>query len=163
MNGVAEEIFAPEELATRGMINAMSARLATATSLEVVDATEAKIDTDKAHWAFGTECTALANGWSNGLGTLEDGTVLMGTDNNVTRQQLVTMIYRFVKAEKAEGSLAAFADADKVADWAADAMNWAVANGIVTGKTATTLDPEGNATRAEIATIYARVIAYIAK
>jgi hypothetical protein len=73
------------------------------------------------------------------------------------------MIYRLVKAEKAEGNLDAFEDKALVADWAEEAMTWAVANGIVTGKSATTLDPEGNATRAEIATIYVRVMAYLAK
>ena len=52
-----------------------------------------------------------------------------------------------------------FADAAQISDWAADAMKGAVENGILTGKGNNTLDPQGNATRAELAAVLVRATA----
>ena len=50
-----------------------------------------------------------------------------------------------------EENLTGFADGDQVSDWAVSAMNWAVGQGIVNGKGNSTLDPQGTASRAEVA------------
>ena len=81
----------------------------------------------------------------------------------VTRQEIATMLYRFAKAEAvAEDKLAAFPDAASVADWAKDAMNWAVATGLINGVKAAdgtvTLDAQSGATRAQIATLLMRFL-----
>ena len=73
------------------------------------------------------------------------------------------MLYRFAKAEAvAEDKLAAFPDAASVADWAKDAMNWAVASGLINGVKAAdgtiTLDAQSGATRAQIATLLMRFL-----
>lgn len=80
-------------------------------------------------------------------------------DGNVTREQLATMLYRYEKTEgdvTGEESISDFIDSNKVSSYAKEAMEWAYGNGILTGKTPNTLDPLGNATRAEVATMMKR-------
>jgi hypothetical protein len=55
-------------------------------------------------------------------------------------------------------NLSAFTDADKISDWAVDAMQWAVAEGLITGRTPTALASKGTATRAEAAILLMRFI-----
>ena len=69
--------------------------------------------------------------------------------------QLVTMLYRYADAPEAGGTLDAFADADTVSAYAVDAMRWAAANGIVNGSHGR-LNPQGNATRAQVAAMLMR-------
>lgn len=92
--------------------------------------------------------------WAMAQG-VSDGTML---DQSVTREQMVTMLYRYAKATAGTGGLSKFADVRSVSDWAKDAMAWAVANGILTGKDGNRLDPQGTATRAEVATILQRFV-----
>ena len=66
------------------------------------------------------------------------------------------MLYRYAGEQKTDGGLSAFTDAGEVSDWAADAMVWAVANGIVAGKGDGILDPKSNATRVEAAAMLTR-------
>lgn len=75
--------------------------------------------------------------------------------------------YRYAKSKgvdvSGQTSLAGYHDAASVSGWAEDAMQWAVAASIITGKGHGTLDPKGNATRSEIATIMMRYCENIAK
>ena len=73
----------------------------------------------------------------------------------ITREQLITMLYRYADTPEADGTLDAFADADTVSAYAADAMRWAAANGIVNGSHSR-LNPQGNATRAQAAAMLMR-------
>ncbi len=78
-------------------------------------------------------------------------------EQNVTREQLAAMLYRCSGAEAVETDhLSAYADADKVSAYAWDAMNWAVANGIILGMDSTTLAPQSEANRAQACTILVR-------
>lgn len=96
---------------------------------------------------------AVAWGVENGI---TDGT---NAEMSITRESLVVMLYRYAKAEPSDVTvLHKFPDADKVSGWAAEAMNWAVANGILTGNGAGELNPGGNASRAEVAAILQRFI-----
>lgn len=83
---------------------------------------------------------------------ISDGT---NPTNPVTRQQMVAMLYRYaqLKGYKLDGgkSLDTFSDAASVADYAKDAMSWAVGNGIVQGTASGTLNPTGAAIRAHFA------------
>jgi hypothetical protein len=81
---------------------------------------------------------------------VSDGTNATGS---VTREQLVTMLWRYVDEPESNGSLAAFSDAGKVSSWAKDAMAWAVENGLIQGYGNGTVNPTGTATRAEFAKI----------
>jgi hypothetical protein len=81
-----------------------------------------------------------------------------GTDPDVgiTREQLVTMLYRYVGSPAVSGSLSDYSDADSVSSYAADAMAWAVENGILNGINGS-LAPQATATRAQVAAIFQRL------
>ena len=86
-----------------------------------------------------------------------DGTFKPGA--NITREQLAVMLYRYAGQPATTGSLANFTDAASVSGYAQQAMQWATANGIITGNgSATTLDPQGNATRAQAAAMIMRYL-----
>ena len=80
-------------------------------------------------------------------------------DGILTRQQLAVMLCRAYATEEAGGAmgLAGYEDADEIADWAYDAMGWAVRCGLINGKSGQTLDPQDALTRAELAVILQRV------
>ena len=74
----------------------------------------------------------------------------------VTREQLVVMLYRYMGEPAVSGSsLGRFSDSGNVSGWASQAMSWAVANGVVNGSNGA-LNPQGSATRAEVASILSR-------
>lgn len=134
--GTEANRFSPNAEMTRGMLVTALARYA-------------DVDTaGGAAWYEKGAAWAMDNG-------LSDGTNM---DGSVTREQLVTIMYRYAVLEgKMDGTganLHGYADADCVSDWAADAMSWAVGVGLIKGVTPTTLAPQGNATRAQVATIF---------
>ena len=133
MNGTDDNQFSPSASTTRGMLMTVLARYA------------GEDTTDGATWyEKGME-------WAKAKG-VSDGT---NPNANITREQLVTMIYRYAGSPKADGKLDSFSDAASVSTYAAGAMQWAVANGIVNGSNGK-LNPQNNATRAEVAAILMR-------
>ena len=68
------------------------------------------------------------------------------------------MLWRYAGSPAAEAGLDGYADSAAVSDWATQAMTWAVENGLITGTGAGTLNPQGTATRAEVAAILARFV-----
>ncbi len=133
MEGDSATTFNPDGQMTRAMVWAILARI----DGETVTG---------ANWIDTARTWAMSEGVSDGT----DPTGL------VTREQLATMLWRYAGEPESDYSLAAYTDASSVSDWAAEAMAWAVENGIVTGVTATTLDPQGTATRAQCAAILMR-------
>ena len=105
---------------------------------------------------------ASAKGIMNGYG--DD---LFGPDDSMTREQLVTIVHRYAKYKgvdvSATSDLFGYTDLDKVSAWALPSMKWAVGTGAVGGRTDTTLNPQDNATRAEIAAIVMRYYTEIAE
>ena len=105
-----------------------------------------------------TEGDALAKGmaWAKENG-ISDGTNGKG---KVTREQLVTMLYRVAVKNGMDvtvsGAALDFADAASISAFAQEAMQWAIENGIINGMSETTLAPQGPATRAQIAIIMVR-------
>ncbi|MBQ3951645.1 MAG: S-layer homology domain-containing protein, partial [Oscillospiraceae bacterium] len=77
---------------------------------------------------------------------------------NITRQQLVTMLWRYAGKPASNASLDGYSDASEVASWATEAMKWAVENGIIKGTKKDVLSPNGYATRAQVATIIMRFV-----
>ena len=69
---------------------------------------------------------------------------------------MVAMLYRYCSSPAVTGDLSAYKDGASVSGYAVNAFIWATQNGIVTGRTADTLVPKGQATRAELATILQR-------
>lgn len=78
----------------------------------------------------------------------------------MTREQMVAMLYRYAQYEKmdvtASADLTGYTDQSEVSDWALYAMQWAVAEGLITGRTADTVAPGAGLTRAEAAEILMR-------
>ena len=136
MTGVSDTLFAPDEPLTRAMVWTIMARAAGA-------------DTEG-----GENWYAKAQAWAIAAG-VSDGT---GANEAITREQLVTMLYRFAKSPAAEGTLAGFPDSGSVSAWAGDAMVWAVSAGII-GGSGGQLAPGKGASRAELATILTRFTA----
>lgn len=96
--------------------------------------------------------------WANANGIVagyDDST--FGLGDSITREQLAAILYRYAQmkgydvTEKAD--LTGYADSAAISGYAVEAMQWANANGIVNGMTATTLAPQGTATRAQVATM----------
>ena len=133
MSGTGSDKFAPSATTTRAMLMTVLARYA------------GEDTTGGATWYEKGMNWAKANGVSDGT----------NPNANITREQLVTMMYRYAGSPKADGKLDSFSDAASVSTYAADAMQWAVANGIVNGSNGK-LNPQNNATRAEVAAILMR-------
>lgn len=134
--GISNTQFAPNGTMTRAMIWTVLARM------------------DDANLAVTTPWYKSAQNWAVN-NQVSDGTM---PDGSVTREQLVTMLWRFMDEPQANGSLAGFSDAGKVSSWAKEAMTWAVANGVVQGvgnaNGTVTLNPGATATRAQVAQMF---------
>ena len=158
MNGVENNQFAPNTATNRAMLATILYRLAgepaVSGDLPFTDVAAGTWYTDAVLWA-------AQNGIVNGLG--ENTFAPM---NTLTREQLVTMLYRYAEAAgydvSAAADLSGYPDADKVQTYAQKAMSWAVAEGIVEGMDGN-LNPAGSATRAQIATILMRFCEGVAK
>lgn len=131
MKGVSENCFLPEGQVTRSMVMTVLARMA-------------GVDT-----AGGANWYEKALLWAKEQG-ITDGSNAEGI---ITREQLVTMLYRYFGTPEVKGDLAKYTDADEVSAYAQKAMIWAVENGIVNGMTESTLVPGGETIRAQLATI----------
>ena len=81
----------------------------------------------------------------------------------ITREQLAVMLYRYAKDPQVSYTYLSFNDAGQVGGYAEEAVRWAVANGILTGKPGNLLDPQGNATRAEVAAMLQRFLSATVK
>lgn len=84
-----------------------------------------------------------------------------GPDDPITRQQLATILYRYVVYRSLscplDGNLTVFDDANQISEYARSALSWAVGTGLICGTSKTTLSPSGNATRAQAAVILMRL------
>ena len=153
MTGVSANEFAPDATTTRGMIVSMLARLE-----GVESANDAGFADVEGEWY------ATAVNWAASVGVVngyEDNT--FRPNDAISREQLaaILMNYAAYKGEdvSARASLDAYSDAENVSTWATDTMSWAVAEGYITGMTADTLQPQGSATRAQVAAILERFLA----
>lgn len=138
MNGTSANAFSPNADTTRSMIVTILARM------------EGVNTSGGATWYTAGREWAMENG-------ISDGTNMEG---KITREQLAAMLYRYAKLKgydvSASADISGYTDASSVSSWATDAMRWAVSAGLINGRTATTLAPQGNATRAEVASILMR-------
>lgn len=149
MNGMGDDLFAPNAPLTREMLAVVLYNMEKQPeSTGVNPFADVKADmwyTDAIVWAN-------ANGIVAGY---DDST--FGLGDSITREQLAAILYRYAQmkgydvTEKAD--LTGYADSAAISGYAVEAMQWANANGIVNGMTATTLAPQGTATRAQVATM----------
>lgn len=152
-NGTSNTTFSPNDSMTRAMLATVLYRMAG----EPAGVGENAPFDDMAMDSWYTDAVAWAN--ENGI-VAGYGNGLFGGNDSITREQLVVMLYRYAKFMKhdtaAAGDLSAFTDAGDASDWAVEALRWAYAEGLITGRTATTIVPQGTATRAEVATLLMR-------
>lgn len=151
-NGTSDTVFSPNRNMNRAMVATVLYRLAgkpeaSGTSLFEDVAANAWY-TDAVLWASGS---GIVNGY---------GSNRFGGSDPVTREQLAAMLYRYAKFMQydvsSSGKLSAYTDASRVSDWALEAMQWANAAGLITGRSSASLAPQGTATRAEVAIILMR-------
>ncbi|MCD8037462.1 MAG: alpha/beta fold hydrolase [Clostridiales bacterium] len=148
--GMTETTFGPDVTVSRAMAVTVLYRMSGEASAEYTG-----VFSDVAEDAYYAEAVewAAANGIAAGY---VDGT--FAPNASVSRQDLASFIYRYAKAEGADvavaddESLADFADADDVSDYAKEALTWAVSNGIIYG-TDNGLEPAAFSTRAQLAVI----------
>ena len=149
MNGTKTDVFAPERTLTRAMLVTILYRMA--------GEPEVTIDNPFADVPAGQWYTeAVLWGYENNIvkGLKADK---FGPDSDVTREQMVTFLYRYAAYAgydmTVKADLSAYQDADTVSGYAVDAFAWAIGRGIVNGVTKDTLKPLGTATRAQVAKV----------
>lgn len=134
MNGTSTTAFSPSANMSRGMLMTVLARYAG-------ESTEG-----------GTVWYEKGMNWAKNKG-ISDGSA---PNRNITREQLAAMLYRYAGEPDGAADLSAYADAGSVSAYAEKAVQWCVKNGILTGKTSSTLAPKATATRAECAAMLQR-------
>ena len=153
MTGTSATLFAPGMTTDRAMLATLLWRLE---GEPVVDYAMSFTDVAEGLWYSEAVRWAASEGVVNGVG---DGSSFAPT-GAITREQMAAMLYRYAqyKGYDVTGSadLSGYADADSVSGWAEYAVAWAVGAGLISGVGNNTLNPQGSATRAEIATILMR-------
>ncbi len=159
MDGVGDNLFAPNSETTRAQLVTILYRLA---GQPAVSGDLPFPDVESGTWYTDAVAWAAENGIVNGT---TDTTFAPGED--ITREQLVTVLYRYAEAKgydvSARADLSAYPDADQIQSYATEFVAWAVAEGLIQGFEDNTLRPAGNATRAQIATILMRFCEGVAK
>ena len=154
MLGTSKTLFSPYGTATRGMMATILWRM------EGSPAPKGKnsfTDVEAGKWYADAITWTAENGIFAGYGKDK-----FGPDDPITREQLAAIFYRYADYKgydlTVKGNLDKFKDADKITDYAKTAMQWAVDSGLMKGKSGNLLDPQGTATRAEIAAMLHRFI-----
>ena len=135
-NGTGPKTFSPGLAMTRGMLVTVLARLTGA------DTSAGSL------WYEAGQKWAVEKG-------ISDGTNM---EETLTREQLAAMLYRNAGSPEVRGDLSAFRDSGSVSSWAVQAMTWAVEQGLIVGVGNDTLAPQGEATRAQVATVFTRLV-----
>ena len=154
MNGTGNGLFEPNGTLTRAMLVTIlwrsEGKPAASAQTSFTDVPAGAYYAEAVRWA-------AANGVVKGISSTE-----FGPSKNITRQELVTILWRLAAKKGLNTSNAGltvpeFADRSQIAAWAAEAMSWGCTRGILTGKSANRVDPTGTATRAEAAAMIVRL------
>ena len=154
MLGVAEATFAPKLEMNRAMLVTVLYRVAGSPA----HGAECRFtDVKEGDWYYDAVVWALETGVTNG-----NGKTTFGPYDTMTREQLVTFLYRYAKlggdvTGDAE-ALKAYKDAGEVSAWAQEAFAWAIGNGVIKGTDVDTLSPLGTATREQVALVIYRLL-----
>ena len=151
-SGTDSRSFSPNASMTRAMLVTVLYRIA---GEPAVKGTAPFRDVEKNSWYTNAVIWAYQNNVTNGVSATE-----FAPEQNVTREQMVTFFARYAKLAgvdtSATGSLSAFVDASSVSAYAVPAMTWAVSVGLINGVGENKLDPTGNSTRGQVATVIVR-------
>ena len=155
MNGITVTTFEPQTSITRGMIVTIIYRLEGSPE---VKSKLAFSDVNPTYYYCTPIMWASENGIVNGYG--KD---VFAPDDEITREQFATILYRYAEKEGIDVSfdsekvnLTNYEDEDRISEYAVNALSWANETGLIKGVTVTTLEPQGKATRAQAATIFMR-------
>ena len=157
MNGVGGGKFDPHGVTSRAMIVTILWRL----EGEPAAADASFTDVADGQWYSEAIDWASANGIVNGYSAAKFGPM-----DSITREQMAAILYRYADMKGYDmqaGAALNFADAGSVSSYATAAMQWAVAEGLINGVGDNTLNPQGTATRAQVATILMRFCENVAK
>ena len=153
MKGISETEFAPNNTVTRAMFVTVLYRLEkepTGAKADFADVLDGTYYENAVGWA-------VQNGIVNGVSETE-----FAPDNTITREQMATIIHRYMKFKGLDMSLSenvdvtSYEDFENVSDYAKDAFRYACSNGIISGTSKSTLSPKETATRAQMAAIFQR-------
>ena len=154
MLGTSKTLFSPHGTAMRGMMATILWRME---GSPVPKGKNSFTDVEAGKWYADAITWTAENGIFAGYSKDK-----FGPDDPITREQLAAIFYRYADYKgydlTVKGDLDKFKDADKITDYAKTAMQWAVGSGLVKGKSGNLLDPQGTATRAEIAAMLHRFI-----
>ena len=154
MLGTSKTLFSPHGTVMRGMMATILWRME---GSPVPKGKNSFTDVEAGKWYADAITWTAENGIFAGYGKDK-----FGPDDPITREQLAAIFYRYADYKgydlTVKGDLDKFKDADKITDYAKTAMQWAVGSGLVKGKSGNLLDPQGTATRAEIAAMLHRFI-----
>lgn len=143
MNGYGDNRFCPDDNLSRAMLAQIlynkENRPATTSLAPFSDVASDAWYSDAVAWAAQQ---GIVTGYGNGL---------FGPGDNITREQLAVMLWRYSGEPAATNKELRFSDADSASDYALDTLRWAVENGIINGYGNGILDPKGLATRAQVA------------
>ena len=152
MKGTEHTTFSPNDTLTRGMLVTILYRMAGSPEAGSADFTDVRQNAYYAPAVAWAQAHGIVRGYS-------DGSFRPNAD--ITRQELVTILYRYVADLGGQplqrSNLNRFSDQSSVNSFAIGAVRWAVAVGILKGRTSSTLEPQGTATRAECAALIMRL------
>lgn len=156
MMGTAEDTFAPELVATRGIVVSILHRLAGSPTVNAEVFEDVAVD----DWYGQAVAWAANEGIASGTSA-----ETFSPNAAVTREQLAALLCNFAAQQGVDttacSDLSNFDDAAAVSDWAQDAVSWVHAEGLLAGTSATTLSPQGEATRAQLAAMLVRFSDYL--
>lgn len=145
MSGTSATTFDPEAATSRAMLATILYRVsgspAVTTSAGFADVADGAYYADAVNWAAANN---IVSGYGNGS---------FGTNDPITREQIATILWRYAGSPSADQGQA-FSDESAIASYAAGAVDWVRANGIMNGMTGNRFEPDSNATRAQVASIF---------
>lgn len=151
MTGTDEDSFSPNGITTRGMIVTVLWRNEGSPKANYDGFDDVKSDKyyyQAVSWAYDNE---IVSGYDSKT---------FGAEDDITREQLATIMFRYANFKNYDTTnkeaLSKFSDSNMVSDYAVSAFEWALANKIITGTSETTLEPQGNALRSQVAAILRR-------
>ena len=156
MTGVSEFSFMPDNTLTKAQVAQILYNFADRPYMVDVDS----------YWDVDTESWfAPAIAWCKEAGLIvEDGSGCFGPDEPISREEMITMLYRYLQltgvasASADSSALSSYSDSDEIADYAQESLNWAVTGGYITGMGGSVLSPSSYTTRAQMAQLLTRIV-----
>ena len=156
MTGASEFYFMPDNTLTKAQVAQILYNFANRPYMEDV---YSYVDVNTGSWF------APAIAWCkvNGM-TVDDGSGNFGPDDPISREEMITMLYRYLQttgvasASADHNALSAYSDSGQIADYAQESLNWAVSGGYITGMGGDVLSPTSFTTRAQMAQILTRIV-----